>query len=154
MHIIGNMLILSLWLVIKMRTVWDMYIISGIRYWRKLLGFLREPGHAKGDLMHPRNMKWPGLLPTRVCHVLALLSCSWLFQKWQNYPCAEFWWLLGLVKTLLHLHGVFVLHLREFRFWDNFLILVFQWILQNWTLGLKLMPAMGKKKAWKIRKKA
>lgn len=88
----------------------EMHIISGIRYCRKLLGFLRHPGHAKGGLMHPRNMKWAGLPPARVCCVLVLLSSSWLFQKWQS---AEFWGLLALVKSLLPLHAVFVLHLRE-----------------------------------------
>lgn len=31
--------------------------------------------------MHPRTVKWPGLLPARVCCILVLLSCSWLFQN-------------------------------------------------------------------------
>lgn len=59
--------------VIKMWTMQDIYILSGIRHWRRLLGFLREPGQAEGALMHPRM--WS------VCCILVLLSCSWLFQN-------------------------------------------------------------------------
>lgn len=146
--------VLSPWLVIKMWTVQDMHIISALRFWRKLLGFLREPGHAEGGLMHLGNLKQPDLLPNRVCCILVLLSCSWWFQKWQSYPCTEFWWLLALLKALLRLHVGFVLPLRKCRSWDNLLILVFQWILQNWTLGAELMPVTGKKIAFEIRKKA
>lgn len=108
--------VLSLWLVIEMWTVKDMHIISGIRYGRKLLGFLREPGHAEGGLTHLRNMKWPGLLPAKACCIQVFL----VLPKVAELPLYEFWWLLALLKALLPFHVAFAFKgvqvLRQFAY--------------------------------------